>query len=344
MPVDDSPQSRSPSKLLSIILLSYQSEGRMEAAVDEIIRTMEAEQIPFEVIIVDDGSTDRSPELARSLAARDSRVRTHQLSKNYGSPYSTFAGLSVAGGACAVAIPDDGQSPPGLVVEMYRLWEQGHTVVVAHRRSRYDGRINDLFSRLYYWIMNRFSEVEFPPGGSDRFLADREVIDILNTRIRPINTTPILEVLRLGFSPHFLSYDRPRATGVSRWTLKKKIRLASDTFFGSSSYPLRLITVLGFGIFAFCLLLILAIVWARLFTDYTVFGLATNGWATTMVVMTMFNGLILLCIGIVAEYIWRIHEEVKGRPGFVIREAKDGAAKAGGSDNTNSAAPNEEQR
>jgi dolichol-phosphate mannosyltransferase len=81
-----------------------------------------------------------------------------------------------------------------------------------------------------------------------------------------------------------------------------------------------LITLLGFGIFLACLLLVLVIVWARLFTDYRVFGLATNGWATSMVVMTMFNGLILLCIGIVAEYIWRIHEEVKNRPGFIISD------------------------
>ena len=308
---------------MSIILLSYQSEQRLRPAVDEIVRSMEAEQIPFELIIMDDGSTDRSFELARELADGDDRVRAFQLSMNYSSPYSIFAGLSVARGACAASVPDDHQCPLSVIVEMYRLWERGHKVVVAHRQTRDDGRVNDLFSNLYYGIMNHFSDVIFPPGGSDRFLADREVIDILNSRIHPINTTPVLEVLRLGFSPYFLGYDRPRRSGASRWTLRKKVRLAAATFFGSSPYPLRLITVLGLGIFIFCLLLVLLVVWARLFTDATLFGLATNGWATTMVVMTMFNGLILLSLGIVAEYIWRIHEEVKGRPGFVIRSAQD---------------------
>jgi dolichol-phosphate mannosyltransferase len=311
------------SRLLSIILLSYQSEQRLRPAVDEIVRSMETEQIPFELIIVDDGSTDRSFELARKISGEDIRVRTCRLSRNYSSPYSLFAGLSVARGACAASIPDDHQCPPSVIVEMYRMWEKGHKVVVAHRRTRNDGRVNDLFSNFYYGIMNHFSEVAFPPGGSDRFLADREVIDILNSRVHPINTTPVLEVLRLGFSPVFLGYDRPGRSGASRWTLRKKIRLAAATFFGSASYPLRLITVLGLGIFVSCLLLVLLIVWARLFTDTTLFGLATNGWATTMVVMTMFNGLILLSIGIVAEYIWRIHEEVKGRPGFVIRGAEN---------------------
>ena len=99
--------------------------------------------------------------------------------------------------------------------------------------------------------------------------------------------------------------------------------MAAATFFGSSSYPLRLITVLGLGIFVSCLFLVVLIAWARIFADSSLFGFQTHGWATTIIVMMMFNGLILLSIGIVAEYIWRIHEEVKGRPGFVIREVGD---------------------
>jgi dolichol-phosphate mannosyltransferase len=107
------------------------------------------------------------------------------------------------------------------------------------------------------------------------------------------------------------------------------VRLAAATFFGSSSYPLRLITVLGLGISVACFFLILLIIWARIYADSRLFGLQTHGWATSMVVMTMFNGLILLSLGIVAEYIWRIHEEVKGRPGFVIREAEEGSSPDG---------------
>jgi dolichol-phosphate mannosyltransferase len=307
-------------RLLSIILLSYQSENNLRSAVADVSRVMEAAGIPFELLIVDDGSDDGSAELAAELAAHDDRVQAIALSRNFGSPYSQFAGLSVARGACCVSIPDDRQFPVELVVEMYRLWEGGEKIVIASRSSRDDGRLNDTMSNLYYRVMNRFSDVRFPPGGSDRFLADREIVDILTTRVHPINTTPLLEALRLGFSPHFMSYDRPRTPRRSRWTLEKKLKLAADTFFGSSSYPLRLITLLGFAIFLVCLLLVVVIVWARLFTDYQVFGLATNGWATSMVVMTMFNGLILLCIGIVAEYIWRIHEEVKNRPGFIISD------------------------
>jgi dolichol-phosphate mannosyltransferase len=322
----------SPEDLLSIVLLSFESEARLQPAVGEIVRSMEEAAIPFELIIMDDGSSDRSVAVARALARSDARIRVYRLSRNYGSPASTFAGLSVARGACAVAMPDDLQTPPEVVVEMYRLWQQGHRVVVASRRSRRDGLLRDWLSNLYYRLMNRLSEVRFPPGGSDRFLADREVLGILNSRISTLNTTPIMEVLRLGFEPRIVSYDRPPAGAPSRWTLRKKLRLAADTFFGSSSFPLRLITLLGFVTFAGCLGVVLVISWARLFTDSTLFGLAIHGWATTMVVITMFNGLILLSIGIVAEYVWRVHEEVKARPGFVIRAlddadaGKDGAA------------------
>lgn len=311
------------SGLLSIVLLSYQSEGRLRPAVQEAVGAMEAEGIPFELIIMDDGSSDRSFELARELAREDARIRAFQLSRNFSSPYSLFAGLSVARGACVASIPDDHQCPMDVIVEMYRLWEQGAKVVVGHRQTRDDGRINDFFSSTYYTIMNHFSDVAFPPGGSDRFLADREIVDLLNSRIHPINTTPVLEVLRLGFSPVFVPYDRPHRSGPSRWTLRRKVRLATATFFGSSSWPLRLITILGSAVVVCCAVLILLIVWARIYGGGTLFGMAFNGWASGMVVMTMFNGLILLSMGIVGEYIWRIHEEVKGRPGFVIREADD---------------------
>lgn len=311
------------SKVLSAILLSYQSESNLEPTSRKIIDRLESEQIPFELIIIDDGSRDQSFAIAMRLAKSDERIRAYQLSRNCTSPYAQFAGLSVSRGSCAVFIPDDLQRPLDVIVAMYRKWEEGHKIVVAYRTKRNDGLLSDFFSNLYYKTMNFFSEVEFPRGGTDGYLADREVIDIINTRVHPINTSTVVEVLRLGFDPYFLGYERPASQAKSRWTLKKKIRLAMDTFFSSSSFPIRLITLLGLVTFFISFLLSLLLIYGKLFGDNSLFGYPVQGWASTMVLMSMFNGLILLSIGVVAEYIWRILEEVKNRPGYIIRKNEE---------------------
>jgi len=303
---------------LSIVLLSYYSEARLAAVSKLIIQKMEEEHIPLELIIMDDGSTDGSYEKAQQLEAEDERIKAFQLSRNYTTPYAQFAGMEVATGDCIVFVPDDLQRPLGTVVQMYRAWQKGNKLVIAHRKSRDDGWLSDFNSKLYYGVMNKLSDVDFPPGGADGFLADREIIDIMVNDISPRHTSSIVEVLRLGFSPYYLPFDRPAKDGKSRWTWSKKIALAKDTFIASSSFPIRLITKLGFVVFFTSFVLGVMVLVAKLMGS-DLFGFPVSGW-TTLVLFTMaFNGLILLCMGIIAEYIWRIYEEVKGRPGYIIK-------------------------
>ncbi len=311
------------NKMLSIVLHSYFSGKRLETASAKIMEKMESENIPYEIIIIDDGSTDDSFEISKEIARKHPQIYAYRLSRNFTTPYAKFAAFSVCKGACAICTPDDLQRPLENVVDMYRIWEKGNKIVIGYRATRDDGFISDLYSGLYYKVMNFFSEVTFPPGGADDFLADREVIDILNKRISPINTSPIVEVLRLGYSPVYVPYDRPKGDGKSRWTMKKKIRLAKDTFFASSSYPIKLITRIGFMTFTFAIILICLLIFAKLFGYTNLFGLEVKGWATALALTTLFNGLTLLSLGVIAEYIWRIFEEVKGRPGFLIRKEED---------------------
>jgi dolichol-phosphate mannosyltransferase len=307
-------------KLLSITIPSFQSESRIDNAVEVISNRMKFEKIPFEIIIIDDGSTDNSFSKALALEKRFDFVRAYQLSRNYTSPYVQFAGFQLAKGSCSITIPDDLQRPLDVAVRMYREWEKGAKIVIAHHDNRSDGFFSDLFSNAYYKIMNSFSDITFPPGGADGFLADREVIDLLNKQISPRNTTPTIEALRLGFEPVFFPYTRPKASHKSRWTLRKKVKLASDSFFSSSNFPIRFITTIGFITALFSFFLIVAIIVAKLFSDNSLFGFPIQGWATIVVLISFFNGLVLFCLGIVAAYIWRIYEEVKRRPGFIIRE------------------------
>lgn len=308
-----------PGKL-SIILLAYQSEKRLEKAVTEIDTSLSAAGIPHEIVIIDDGSTDQSFAKARELAQRIENISAYSLSRNYTSPMAQFAGLEMCTGQCACPMPDDGQRPIAHIIDMYRLWEKGHKIILGYREGRDDGRVNDFFSNGYYSFMNRFSEITFPPGGSDGYLIDREIIDLLNTRISKRNTTPVIELLKLGYSTVFVPYQRPQRAGKSRWTLRKKINLALNTFFASSIFPLRMITWLGLIIFCFSLLAILLIIAAKLFSDNTLFGFPIQGWTTIVVLMTMFNGILMLSIGVVSEYLWRIYEEVKQRPPYIIRD------------------------
>jgi dolichol-phosphate mannosyltransferase len=284
---------------------------------------MNQEGINFELIIVDDGSTDNSFEVAKDLQSQNTNVRAYRLSRNYTSPYSQFAGYSLANGACVVAITDDLQKPLTVVVQMYRAWENGAKVVLSHRSSRSDGIFSDLFSRSYYKFMNRFSDISFPPGGSDSALIDKEVYQIINNKVGKNNTTPTIEVLRLGFKPVLIPYTRQPTEGKSRWTLRKKLKLAADTFFSSSSFPIKAITWLGFIIFILSIILSITILYLKIFSGSSLFGLPIPGWATIVVMISVFNGLILLCIGIVAQYIWRIYEDVRGKLPYVIMKDND---------------------
>ena len=311
------------SKMLSIVLLSYFSENRIQWVYEQVKSVMETEQIPFELIIIDDGSKDNSFEVACKVEKKDSRVHAFQLSRNYTSHYARFAGLSKCKGACAVGIPDDLQTPLEVVVKMYRLWESGNKIIVPFRASRNDGIISDMFSKMYYGIMNAISDVNFPKGGADGFMIDREIIDILNAEIHPINTSTIVEVLRLGFDPVFIPFHRPPQKTESRWTFKKKLKLASDTIFSSSSFPIKCITGIGFVSVIIAVLSIVISIILKFSGNQSLFGLSIPGWTSTFVLISFFCGLILFSLGVIAEYIWRIYEEVKNRPGYIIKNRDD---------------------
>ncbi len=309
-------------RTLSVILLSYYSKERIRKAYLTLKELFAREKIPFEFIVMDDGSKDDSYRMALELEKEFPNVRAYQLSRNYTSHYSIFAGLSQAAGSCAISIADDEQLPYDNVVAMYRIWEQGEKIVIPHRVSRDDSWRSWIFSECFYRIMNTLSDVQYPPGGADQFLIDREVIDIINSRIHPINTTSISEVLRLGFSPYFYGYDRPVGLNKnkSRWSFRKKLRLAKDTFFSSSSFPILLINRIGFLSASLAGVLIVFYLYIALFGNHKFWGIDVPGWISIILFIMLFGGMIMLSLGVIAEYIWRIYEEVKARPGYIIRK------------------------
>lgn len=312
-------------KMLSIIFLSYYSGDRIRRCYDKLGDMLQQEGIPFEFVVMDDGSRDDSYEQATALERQHDNVRAFRLSRNFSSHYSIFAGLSVCRGACAMPMVDDEQQPYETVVEMYRLWEKGQKIVIPCRADRDDSWMSRILSNAFYSIMNRLSDVQYPPGGADLFFIDREIVDILNRRIHPINTSSIAEVLRLGFDPYFHPYHRSLGLnkGKSRWTFRKKWRLAKDNFFSASTFPIRCISFMGVLACALSMLAGMFYIYVVMFGNRSFWGITIPGWTFLVVLVLAFGGLILLSLGMIAEYIWRIYDEVKARPGYIIREREN---------------------
>ena len=309
--------------LYSIILLSYFSEERIEPVYKEVDKRLKEEGIDYEFIIIDDGSTDNSYQIAAKLAEEHNNVRAYQLSRNYTAHYAKFAGFSLAKGDIVTSMPDDWQTPMDVYIKMYREWQNGTQVIIPYRNKRNDGFFTEFFARTYYWIMNHLSDVSLPPLGADIFAVDRELVDIINERIHPINTSSLIEVLRLGFDPVYIPYERPKNIYCkSRWTFKKKYRLFKDTFYASSNFPIKLISWMGLLSFMLSIIVIIVSIILKLAGQEKLGGLKIPGWTTTLIIMSFFCGLILLSISIIAEYLLMVFDEVKNRPGYIIKNNK----------------------
>ncbi|PKN73281.1 MAG: hypothetical protein CVU50_03030 [Candidatus Cloacimonetes bacterium HGW-Cloacimonetes-3] len=309
--------------LFSVILLSYYSGARIPAVYEKLAACFKKEEIDFEFIVIDDGSEDDSYQIAKLLEQQHSNVQAFRLSRNYSSHYAIFAGLTVVDGQLVSIMPDDWQTPLEAYIKMYREWQSGAQVIIPFRSKRSDGFFNEFFARSYYFLMNKLSDVSFPPLGADIFAIDRELVDIVNERIHPINTSAIIEVMRLGFNPVYIPYERPSGKGhKSRWTFKKKVRLFKDTFYASSAFPIRMITWVGGGSFIMSLVVIVISIILKLMGEDQLGGFRVPGWTTTLIIMSFFCGLILLSISVLAEYLLRVFDEVKNRPGYIIRKDK----------------------
>lgn len=309
------------SGLLSVLLLSYNSGNRIVVAYEKLSALFAEHNISFELVVMDDGSKDDTYKIALALEQKTKNVFAYQLSKNCTSAISAFASLQVANGDCAILIPDDEQFPYSHIVDLYRLWQKGEKIIIPYRKERHDAFWKNTFSYLFYSIINRISDITFPKGGADTVFLDREVLDIIVKKIRPKNTYFTTEVFKLGFNPYYYSYIRPLGTNEkSRWSFRGRIKLASNIFFSSSSFPIKAIAGIGVFFSFISFLTILFYVLSKLFLDEKTLGYQPSGWVSIIVFLCFFSGIILLALGVIAEYIWRIFEEVKDRPDYIIKK------------------------
>lgn len=309
------------AKLVSVIAPAFNEEENLHELYERICEVMRNGNHNFELLIVENGSTDDSLTLLKGMHRKDPRVNYLSFTRNFGHQGGLLAGLEHCRGDVVISMDADLQHPPELIPEMLRLWEKGYDVVYTKKRPSKTQSIlrkwvNDVF---YYW-MKALSGIEMI-GQSDYRLLDRQVLDVLcglperNKFLRGL--TPWL-----GFPQTEILYDlAPRKAGTSKFPFLHLLRLAVDGIFSFSIIPLRAFVFLGllisFGSFSYGVyILILKIASVMGVGHYFV----PSGWTTIILVMLFLGGVHLIGIGMLGEYLGRVYDEVKGRPVYVIKE------------------------
>ncbi len=301
-------------KTFSIVVPVYYNAPNIPRLIPRLQQLQE--RLPgyaLEFIFVDDGSGDNSFQLLTEAHRQDARIKIIKLSRNFGSMAAIQAGLHYAKGDCAGVIAADLQDPPELFLEMIRQWEGGRKVVLGMREGRRDGALKDLCSGVYYALLRRFAMADYPRGGFDMVLVDRQIVEELG-RITEKNTNIMSLIFWLGYDRGSVSYVRQqREAGVSRWTVAKKIKLFIDTFINFSYAPIRFISGIGL------LTAVLSFSYGLLVILLRFFGIiAVPGWTILVVILTFLLGLIMIMLGIIGEYLWRILDESRKRPPYVV--------------------------
>jgi polyisoprenyl-phosphate glycosyltransferase len=292
---------------------AYNEQEVLLAFYERLERALSSVPCSAEILFVDDGSVDGTPEILRGLAERDPRVRVLQLTRNFGHQAALSAGLDHCIGDAAVLIDADLQDPPELIKSFHDKWLEGDEVVFGRRRRLEEGLLKRAVYHSFYQLLHVLANVDIPLDTGDFSLMDRRVID----RLKALpERTRFLRGLRswIGARQTGIEYTRnARARGQSKYSLGKLFKLAFDGIISFSTVPLRLALVSGLVVSMGGFVLILVIVYLRLTRTFEL-----PGWTSLMVVVLFLGGIQLVTIGIVGEYVARIYEEVKARPLYLV--------------------------
>lgn len=300
---------------LSVVLPVFNEQENLRPLAARLLPALrQAAGDSFEVLFVDDGSTDRTPEILNALHAGDPRFKSISLSRNFGHQAALQAGLDSAGGRAVVLMDSDLQDPPEVISQLVERWRQGYQVVYAVRRKRKEGLLRRGAYGLFYRTVRPLAEIDIPLDAGDFCLLDRLIVDTL-VGLRERNR--FLRGLRswVGFKQIGVEYERqPRHAGAPKYTLRKLVELALSGYVGFSSIPLRITTILGILTAGAGFFLALWAVVTRLM------GIPIpRGWASILSSVLVVGGVQLLMLGIIGEYLGRVYDEVRDRPLYIVR-------------------------
>ena len=301
---------------ISFIIPVYRNEGSIKPTYEKIVNLFKnnLSNYNYEFVFVNDGSDDNSMNELLELHEKDSQVKVLSFSRNFGQVAAVIAGLKIVTGNASIIMSADMQEPIELVESMAAEWQKGNEIVICKREDRDDGIVASVFSKLFYSLMN-LGNSKIPKGGFDFILLDQKPVTELN-KIDERNRFFQGDVLWLGFGVKFIKYNRLKRTiGKSQWTLSKKIKYFIDGLINTSYLPIRFMSFLGL------FTALSGFVYAGIIT-YS--SLAHNtpfkGWAPIMMLLLIIGGLIMLMLGLIGEYLWRIYDETRKRPTYIIKD------------------------
>ncbi|ATH06703.1 hypothetical protein BIY24_01735 [Halobacteriovorax marinus] len=304
------------NRKLSFVIPVYRNESSVELVYQKIIKIIEEflQNYSYEFVFVDDGSDDNSLDILKELAKKDKSVKVISFTRNFGQLSALLAGFKGSTGDATIVLAADLQEPTEKIIDLVKDWEAGSEIVAAFRESRNDSLSSRLTSKIGYYFI-RLTCPEIPKGGFDFMLLDRVVLDSFNS-IEIRNRFLQGDLLWFGYRSKFIPYTRLRREhGRSQYTFLKRLKNFMDAFLDASYIPIRAISLLGLSISSLGFLysiniLVLNIMGAK----------GPPGWAPLMIVLLIVGGLIMIMLGVIGEYVWRIYDETRRKPNYIIRE------------------------
>jgi len=303
------------NKIFSIVVPVYQNADNLNETVFALLRLQDRlTDYDLELIFVDDGSTDGSYDiLLKYYELHSDKINLIKLTKNFGQNSAIYAGIFQARGDAIGIISADLQDPCDLFIEMLEKWRSGKKLIIGERKERNEIVGKSILPKLYWKLINRYAVKDFPVGGFDFCVIDKKIAQDLKY-INEKNSHIFVLIFSLGYPYEIIPYEKkPRMFGKSQWTTSKKIKLFVDTFVSFSYMPIKTISYFGLFISTISFIFTLFIIINRIIK-----GNIYPGWTSIAVLISLLGGLILLTLGIIGEYLWRLLEETRKRPSFVI--------------------------
>jgi dolichol-phosphate mannosyltransferase len=300
---------------ISIVAPIYNEQGNIQELYRRVSAVLESIDESWELIMVDDGSTDGSGAMLLELSEQDARVRPVIFARNFGHQIAVTAGLDYSVGDAVVIIDSDLQDPPEVILDLITKWREGYEIVYATRTKREgESWFKLATAAVFYRVIQKITDVDIPMDAGDFRLMDRQVVDVLNQMRERHRFLRGMSVW-VGFKQAGVTYERAaRHAGETKYPLKKMIKFASDAVTSFSYFPLQMATYMGFMAAGFGILAIPVVIILRLAGSQAFFG-----QASTLITVLFFGGVQLISLGFLGEYIGRLYDEAKGRPLYITR-------------------------